>query len=204
MALALGNPHALRAATIREVQEAARAVTRWTEQDARLLDQGVKSHVLEALVGCTDPDVLFDIRKAVLQLVRRADQAVLRRLDRDWIERWEGWAALLDLRAAQLLKRATSGAQVASIKHVPQILALVRENPGSTQRDIARRLDLTAPNVTRLLRILEDSQLIERRKCGNAKVVYLREDQVPEPASALADALRARNREIEPMLASIA
>ena len=92
MALTLDNLHALRAASIQEVQEAAHAIETWTEMEARLLDQVVRGHVLEALIGCEDPDALFELRGVVLGLVTRRNQEVLRRLDRDWIERWEGWA----------------------------------------------------------------------------------------------------------------
>jgi hypothetical protein len=185
MTLTLNDPHALRAATIQQVQAAARAVTHWTEQEARLLDQGVRSHVLEALMGCTDPEALFEIRGVVLRLVPRRTQAVLRSLDRDWIERWEGWAALLDMRAAQLRKRASSAERVHFIKHVPEVLAAVRAHPGLNQTELAAHVELSGPNITRLLGALEDAELIRREKHGNAKRIFERvadaPSQEPEP-----------------------
>jgi DNA-binding IclR family transcriptional regulator len=51
-------------------------------------------------------------------------------------------------------------------------LAIVARGNGPTQTELAEETRLSAPNVSRLLRILEDHDLIERRKVGQAKRVY--------------------------------
>lgn len=178
MPLSLTKPTALLTCSLTELRDVVRAVDTWTETRARQLDQVLCSRVVEALADSSDPEALLALQRAVLTVVPHAAHATLRRLDRDWVARWRAWADLLDARVAQLDARDQD--RIHHLKNVPELLGAIRENPGLTQTQLADRMGLSGPNISRLLRILDDHDLIVRRREGTAKRVY--------PASAAAQA----------------
>ncbi len=172
MALSLDDPRSLIDCSPDALRELVRAVPAWSEPLARQLDQVLRSRVVEALAGSADSDALSALQAAMQAMLPRARQAEVRGLDRDWWARWSAWADLLDTRLAQL--QARDPERVRHLRHVPQLLQALEELDGPSQAELGERLGLSAPNLSRLLRTLEDHELVERRADGQAKRVYLK------------------------------
>ena len=102
-----------------------------------------------------------------------------------WYRRWTGIADVLDARLASLAARRPEEAR--RLAHADEILALASEEPGLAQAQIADRLDLKAANLSRILGILEAHELIERRRVGREKRIYvgMLEDEAPSASQEL-------------------
>ena len=101
--LSLNNPIPLMSCSLDELKRVVRAVPQWTEVKARLLDQVIRSRVVDAIASSMDSEELFELQRSVVTLVPTSAQPFLRALDRDWIARWAAWADLLDVRAGALV-----------------------------------------------------------------------------------------------------
>ena len=77
------------------------------------------------------------------------------------------WAAYLDLVDSQLaVNRRRPPETLLGRTHVREILGRVLDGRVRTQRDIQTRLQLKEANASRILKLMEQAQLIRRRKIG--------------------------------------
>ena len=151
--------------------EAVRAIEPWTERHAEVLDYVYRGRVARALDRRSGGDELRELHEHIRRaaaLVRSETQ-----LEEAWAARWRGYAAVLDARMGAIATQNPSA--VLSRAHVQAVLDLLGEagETGIAQADIQDRLKLSKANLTRVLGLMEDHDLIERRKVGRDKQVFL-------------------------------
>jgi DNA-binding Lrp family transcriptional regulator len=96
------------------------------------------------------------------------------------------WSAYLDLVDSQLtMSRRRPPETLMRRTHVRDILERVLDGRARTQRDIQTQLHLKEANASRILKLMEQAQLIRRRKVG-------RENQIE--VGAMAESARVASR----------
>jgi hypothetical protein len=154
-----------------ELFSAIRAVEQWDEPRARLVDHVLRQRVVRALTrraGLEDQRRLADhVRRAVLPTRRPA----LDGQGAPWSVIWGAYAAVLDRSVAMLGARDPAGAM--RRLHVERILQVVRAQPGIRQHALGDHLGLKKGNLTRVLNLMEDEALIERRQEGKENGLFL-------------------------------
>jgi hypothetical protein len=171
-----------------QLYEAARAIETWTERHAEVLDYAYRGRVARALdrrVGREELAELHEHIRRVAALVRSQTQ-----LEEAWAARWRGYASVLDARMGALGTQNISA--VLSRAHVQKVIDLLRSEgtAGVAQSELQSRLSLGKANLTRVLGMMEDHDLIERRKMGRDKQVFLgpaaqqRQESPPEQPTA--------------------
>ena len=159
------------------------ACTPWLREDEPLsdreleaLDYVVRNQVARALGQRSSADALEELSDSIAALVPVEREEAMR----PWVTRWRGMAAVLDARAASLDAQDVDEAM--RMAHAPEIVKMVREEPGITQGVLRERLALKPANLSRILGILEASELVERRKVGRQNQLFPG-PQTPEPPS---------------------
>jgi DNA-binding MarR family transcriptional regulator len=159
------------------------AIDPWTERHAEVLDYVFSCRVARALDRRAGSDELRELHEHIRRaaaLVRSEDH-----LEEAWAARWRGYAAILDARIGAIATQ-DSGA-VLSRAHVQKVLDLLRKAgpAGLAQAELLDKLDVGKANLTRVLGLMEDHDLIERRKVGRDKQVFLGPSAPPpKPAPA--------------------
>ncbi len=165
--------------------ETARGVDEWTERHAEVLDFIYRYRLLRLLVSRRPNDGLREdllvLDRHLRQMMAGHQVAAMARLQRSYPDRW---ATLYDL-AADRIEMIESDAPSRLLKraHVQDILRRVHQGAFRTQADIADCGDFGgAPNVTRILNMMERNGLIERHKLGRENHLLL----TPEGEQAVA------------------
>lgn len=131
------------------------------------VDYALRHTVVRLLVraaGEEEMEAAYDALRRMVPVARASELA-------EWIPRWRAFADLLDTRLGILASREPGLAL--RFAHAEPILHLVADAPGLTQVEIGERLELKPANLSRVLGVLEAHEMIERRRVGREKRVYL-------------------------------
>lgn len=166
--------------------KAARSIDEWTDRHAEVLDFVYRYRLLRLLVSRRPND---ELSKELRMLGRHLRQmtaghrvAAMARLSRSYPDRWTAFRGL----AADRIEMIESDApdRLLERAHVQDILKRVHRGEFRIQADITDCGDFgSAPNVTRILNMMERNGLIERHKHGreNRLVLTPEGEQAVEP-----------------------
>lgn len=133
----------------------------------RRLDRILRLRLTRLLRTSADAEAVIHEIEGIRRLMphkRREEPSNLR-----WSLRWEAFGDLLDTYAGWLQSYSD---KVTNLAHAGEIMRLVEKNPGLSQVEIGRQLDLKPPNLSRILGALEAQGHILRRPDGREKKVY--------------------------------
>jgi DNA-binding transcriptional ArsR family regulator len=143
------------------------------------IDYAVRHWLIRLIVSNASSEELEDTYSTLRRLVPVAREEDLA----DWKKRWNAFADLLETRVA--IRANQRPAQALKLAHAEDILVLIEDEPGILQSEIAERLGLKRANLSRILRVLEANELVDRRIVGREKQVYspfLHDDVPSKPA----------------------
>jgi hypothetical protein len=167
------------------------AIDPWTERHAEVLDYVYSCKVARALDRRAGSDELRELHEHIRRaagLVRSESHLV-----EAWAARWRGYAAVLDARIGAIATQDIGA--VLSRTHVKTILEILGRGgaTGVAQAGIQQQLGLGKANLTRVLGLMEDHDLIERRKVGRDKQVLLGRG-APKPGAQATVAVPSQGR----------
>jgi len=148
------------------------------------IDYVVRHTVVRLLVRAAEEAELEAACSAIRRLVPVARETQLAA----WLPRWRAFADLLEARMAVLANQDTAKAR--ELAHAGEILAFVQREPGLTQAEIGKQLELKPANLSRILGVLEAQELIERRNVGRERRVHPGRMLKTEPQAKTADGLK--------------
>lgn len=134
----------------------ARAVPAWTIPTVVHLDVVLAERVIDALLS-GDPDTLDACDRLLRCVVLPSSRPALGH----WMDRWHGWADLLMAREGQLANHDVEA--VKRRPHVDAILITVHNEPGLSPTKLQERVGLNGAHLARLLTVMVDHGLVERR-----------------------------------------
>ena len=140
-----------------------KGVPEWDEDLFNTLDYLYRHRLLRLLCGQAGSDhlrVYRDHLSALLEILGSRDPKVSSRL----IGRWPAYVDLVDSQLA--VNRNRPFETLLRRTHVREILERVLDGRVRTQRDIQTQLQLKEANASRILKLMEQAQLIRRQKIG--------------------------------------
>jgi hypothetical protein len=153
-------------ATLDNLLDLLRNEQEWDEHPARILDHAYRERLIRAIESRADAAPLRELRdhlsRAAVLIGERLDNP-----DTPYPERWRTLRDLLENRLALLRSAAPELAMQRA--HVPEILDLIIAEPDIEQAEVGRRLGLEGPNLTRVLKLMENNGLVIRRSRGRSK-----------------------------------
>lgn len=155
----------------------------WTQESAELIDYYCRYHVVEALAPDAEAARLKRLVEVLRRLVPRGKRAQLAA----WVERWEGYADLLETR----LEMSALVAPDLAFEHlhVQDAYRLIEANPRIARAEVRKKLGLSEPNMTRVLNILKEHGLVKIQKLGKEKLLQVAEASNLEPEKTLSSAV---------------
>lgn len=171
-----GDPHQLVDSPLDELREALPPEGAWSERKSESLDYAIAHRVLRALrCDAEHPELL-----ALLEVIH--DAAAIARDEpgmSEWSLRWRGIARVVDARIGTLSNQRWQ--PLLKYQHVVPIVETVRAHEGITQQALLNMLPevKSAPNLTRVLNMMEANELIVRRKQGRENSLYLGRNAPP-------------------------
>lgn len=162
-------------ASLADILTAAKAITTWSDRTAEVLDYIYRTRLARLL---KNRDYSKDIADELLEFSEHLERIThpgrakqLNGLTHAYGERWLGYLELLEDRINAVQNSAAEN--VLERKYVRDILELLITDSVNEQAEIRNRLKLTQPNLTRVLDLMENNELIARRKRGRKNFLEL-------------------------------
>ncbi len=160
-------------ATLGDLWETIRGTISWTEREAEVLDFIYRFRLIRLLrTRAHSAAVRADLRALHEHLegvVHPVRSEALNHLEKPYAARWAAYREIVENRLAAI--ESPAPASFLNRAHVREILVLIRQGRVRNQHEIEQTLDLKAPNVTRILKIMEVHEIIERRAVGREKIL---------------------------------
>ncbi len=177
-----------RAASLEEILEAVNRVTTWREPAARLLDFAYRQRIswlLRHRGSFEEMAALARHINRVAQHPRR--QPALEALKQPYASRWRAYQDLLEDRLAA--REQEIPASVKNRRHIAEIVDWIRREQRVPQKAVQNRFDLGTANLSRILTLLEEWEVVMRHKSGrdNFLTPGPRAGEIPAPAQKRTD-----------------
>lgn len=193
-----------RNALLDDLLAAVGAVEVWTNRHGHVLDHIYRNRIARlfrtnALLG--EMAALLDHLQRVAHPCRAQ---ALDALDRRYAQRWVAYADLLETQLA--VQEAGVPASLLARKHVPEILAGVRDGNLKTKSEVQQRCDLNEIEASRVLALLdaaelvlcqlqkEENRLVAGPRLPEALQLLEADGRLPVAPTTTATAARAANR----------
>ena len=173
-------------ASLAEVLEAIRGREQWSERMAEVLEYAYCERLLKLVRTGAPLEQLRELNEHLTLVVHPRRRAQLDSLGKPYFARWSMLRALLEMRIESL--RSEVPAQVLNRKHVREILERVQREGEVTQQFIGDAFGLEKANLSRILALMEDNELIDKvtRGNGNTIVLGVRGRELMPPKEAVA------------------
>ncbi|GAB6040608.1 helix-turn-helix transcriptional regulator [Endothiovibrio diazotrophicus] len=166
------------------LERAIDALDSWEARPAEVLDFVYRSRLIRLLQERAPLERLRELNDHLGRVAHRGRRAVLDALEPPYHARWTTYREILEDRIAALDSAASD--RLLDYAHVAEALASIGEAGEIGQKKLGEALGLSKPNLTRVLKLMEANELIERRRAGreNRIALGLNAPRDPEPPAA--------------------
>jgi len=154
-----------------DLWDTVQGVDRWGERQAQVLDYIYQTRLIHLLRSRDD---ISELEPKLLEFAVNLDRVThperskeLNSLAKPYGARWCAYQEIAESRLESL--RSPASEMFLKRSHVEEILKLVLTGEAKNQRDVESALGIKPPNVTRILKIMEECELIERHSVGREK-----------------------------------
>lgn len=160
------------AASIDDLTETVMNTDTWEERQAQVLDYIYRQRLVRLIrTAKRGESTLKELRAFAEHLDKTTHPSRIKKLHnltKPYGARWVAYLDILESRVAALESDAPD--HLMNRKNVKDILALILENETVSRKHIREKLNLQPANLTRILNMMEASELIESRKVGREKI----------------------------------
>ena len=168
-------------ADLQEIREAVTAIEAWEDRHGEVLDYIYARRLMLLIHRRADLDEVLAFYKHLRWVAHPLRREDLDGLDRPYFTRWQAYVDVLETVIARLRGQDPEG--LMERPHVAEILELAVDEPGLAQDEVAERIGLKKANLSRIMALMEENDLLERRREGRRKRVYPG-PRAPKPEAA--------------------